>query len=257
MSGAHHFLTDTRFGAGPIHRLDPRAKILGFFGLTLVGATTPPTELWAFALYFAIIIFLVGLSHLPLRFLLTRVAAVLPFVAVVAVFLPFFHRGGGREFDLVLGVTVSEAGLLLLWNVLVKATLGILSMMLLALTTSFPELVAGLDGLRMPRVFTLIGSFMYRYSFVLLDEQRRMRRAMEARNHRGRWLWDVRIVGHVISSLFMRSYQRGERVYVAMLSRGYDGTMPAASPPGIHAPEAVFLALIGAGLTAIRVGVAL
>lgn len=256
MSGTHHFLTDERFGTSPLHRLDPRVKIVGFLGLTLVSVSTPATEVWAFGLYAAVLLFLVGLSRLPLSFLLRRAALILPVVAVVVLFLPFLHHGG-REFQVVGGLTISEAGLMLTWNVLVKALLGMVSMMVLALTTSFAELVAGLDGLRTPRIFTLIVSFMYRYSFVFMEEFRRMRRAMEARNYRGRWLWDAGIVGHVISSLFLRSYERGERVYVAMLSRGYDGSMPAAAPPGIGTAELVFLAGVGAALAAIRTGAAL
>ncbi len=256
MSGAHHFLTDARFGTSPIHRLDPRVKIVGFLGLTIVSVSTPATEAWAFALYFALLFFLVGMSRLPLIFLVRRAALILPVVGVAVIFLPFLHQGG-REFQVIGGLKMSEAGLILLWNVLVKAVLGMLSMMVLALTTSFAELVAGLDGLRAPRIFTLIVSFMYRYSFVFVEEFRRMRRAMEARNYRGRWLWDVAVVGHVISSLFLRSYQRGERVYVAMLSRGYDGTMPAATAPGMRRAEFLFLGGITATLAVIRIGVAL
>lgn len=256
MSGTHHFLTDARFGSSPIHRLDPRVKILGFLGLTVVSVSTPATEVWAFALYSALIFFIVGLSRLPLTFIARRAALILPVVGLAVVFLPFLHRGG-REFAVFGGLKVSEAGLVLLWNVLVKAILGMFSMMVLALTTSFAELVAGLDGLHTPRVFTLIVSFMYRYSFVFIEEFRRMRRAMESRNYRGRWLWDARVLGQVISALFLRSYQRGERVYVAMVSRGYDGTMPAAAPPGIRGAEVLFLGSLAAALTAIRLGAAL
>lgn len=256
MSGAHHFLTDTRFGTSRIHRLDPRVKILGFLGLTVVSVSTPATEIWAFALYFALLVFLIGMSRLPLAFLIRRTALILPVVGMIVMFLPFLHRGG-REFAIVGSLTVSEAGLVLLWNVLVKAVLGTLSMTILGLTTSFAELVAGLDGLHAPRIFTLIVSFMYRYSFVFIEELRRMRRAMEARNYRGRWLWDATVLGHVISSLFLRSYQRGERVYVAMLSRGYDGSMPAAAAPGLRGAELLFLGGLSAALAAIRIGATL
>ncbi len=256
MSGAHHFLTDTRFGTSRIHRLDPRVKILGFLGLTVVSVSTPATEIWAFALYFALLVFLIGMSRLPLAFLIRRTALILPVVGMVVVFLPFLHRGG-REFVIFGGLTVSEVGLVLLWNVLVKAVLGTLSMTVLGLTTSFAELVAGLDALHAPRIFTLIVSFMYRYSFVFVEEFRRMRRAMESRNYQGRWLWDATVLGHVISSLFLRSYQRGERVYVAMLSRGYDGSMPAAAPPGLRGAELLFLGGLSAALAAIRIGATL
>jgi cobalt/nickel transport system permease protein len=257
VSGTHHFLTDHEIGTSPIHRLDPRVKLIGFLALTIVGVSTPATQLWAFALYFALIFLLIGLSRLPVAFVLRRTALVLPVVAVVALFLPFFHAGEGRTIELIGGITVGEAGSIMMLNVLLKALLGAMSAILLGLTTSFSELIAGLDGLHAPRIFTLIVSFMYRYSFVFVEESRRMRRAMVSRNYRARWLWDAKIVGHVISSLFLRSYGRGERVYVAMLSRGYDGTMPAAALPGMRAADIAFVAVLGSVLIAIRAGVAL
>ncbi|MCL5942920.1 MAG: cobalt ECF transporter T component CbiQ [Actinobacteria bacterium] len=251
MSGTHHFLTDERFGTSPIHRLDPRTKILGLVGLTVVSVSTPAGAVWAFALYAGILLFLLGLSRLPVRFVLRRVAAVLPFVVVVAVFLPFFDRAGGGGYNIG-GVRVSGAGLLVLWNVTAKAALGVTATTLLAATTSFPELIAGLERLRTPRLFTLIISFMYRYTFLFVEEFRRMRRAMEARNFQGRWLWQAAIVGHMVSSLFLRSYQRGERVYLAMLSRGYDGSMRTAAPLALRRADTTFLAVLAAVLLAIR-----
>lgn len=254
MSGTHHFLTDARFSAGPLHRLDPRAKIVGFVGFTVVVVSTPAQAVWAFGGYALILAFLLGLSRLPIGFVLRRALVILPFVLVVAVFLPFFRTAGPGGFS-VGPAQVDDAGLLVLWNVLAKGILAVLSVIILGATTSFPELVGGLDGLHVPRIFTLIISFMYRYSFVFMEEFRRMRRAMDARNFRGRWLWQADVVGHMVGALFMRSYSRGERVYLAMLSRGYDGTMHAAAPLRLRAADALFLVGLTAGLFVLRAGV--
>ncbi len=256
MSGTHHFLTDARFGTSPIHRLDPRAKLVGFLGLTIVVVSTPPGALWAFALYAAVLLFLLGLSRLPLGFVLRRTLIIVPFVLTVAVFLPFLHEGAGGSSHLG-GVRISNAGLLVLWNVAAKALFGVVSMIVLVSTTSFSELIAGLEGLHVPRIFTLIASFMYRYSFLFVEEYRRMRRAMEARSYRGRWLGDAPLLGHVLSSLFLRSYARGERVYVAMVSRGYDGSMTSTTRLGFRAADAVFLAVMVLVLGGVRVAVGL
>lgn len=75
----------------------------------------------------------------------------------------------------------------------------------------------------MPRVMIMILSFMYRYIFVLVDEVMRMRQARDSRNFGGKRLWQLRTIGNMIGTLFIRSYERGERVYAAMLARGFDG----------------------------------
>jgi cobalt/nickel transport system permease protein len=149
---------------------------------------------------------------------------------------------------------LSGDGLLVLWNVTAKALLGVLSTILLVSTTSFPELIAGMEGLHVPRIFTLIASFMYRYSFLVAEEFRRMRRAMDSRNYRARWLGDAPILGHALSALFLRSYDRAERVYVAMLSRGFAGSMRSSAGLRFRGRDAAFLLLLGAALGAIRLG---
>lgn len=256
MSGTHHFLTDGHVGTSPVHRLDPRAKIIGFLGFTFVVVSTPPLALWAFALYAVTLVFLLGLSRLPLGFVLRRALVVVPFVLMVAVFLPFLHEGTAGSISLG-GLRVSGDGLVVLWNVAAKAVLGVLSMIVLISTTSFPELIAGMEALRVPRIFTLITSFMYRYSFLLVEEYQRMRRAMESRNYRARWLGDVPMLGHVLSSLFLRSYDRAERVYVAMLSRGFEGSMRSTTALSFRTADVVFLGLMAATLAGIRLAVPL
>lgn len=251
MSGAHHFLTDDRFGTSPLHRLDARAKIVGLVGLTVVSVSTPASAVWAFVLYGCLLFFLVGLSRLPLGFVLKRSLVIVPFVLAVAVFVPFFDSAGPGGYN-VGGVRVTDAGLLVLWNVGVKSFLGVISAVLLVSTTSFPELMAGLEGLRVPRVFVLVASFMYRYAFLLTEEFQRMRRAMTARNYEGRWFLDAPVLGHVLSSLFLRSYARGERVYVAMVSRGFDGSARLSASSGWRAADALFLAALAVALSAIR-----
>jgi cobalt/nickel transport system permease protein len=251
MTGTHHFLTDQRFGTSPVHRLDARAKIVGFVGLTVVSVSTPADAVWAFALYGCVLFFLLGLSRLPVTFVLRRALVVLPFVLAVAIFVPFFDSAGAGGYNLG-GVHVTQAGLLVLWNVAAKAFIGVISAVLLVSTTSFAELMAALERLRVPRVFILVASFMYRYAFLLTEEFQRMRRAMTARNYEGRWFLDAPVMGQVLSSLFLRSYARGERVYVAMMSRGYDGSARLSSPSSFGLREAAFLGGLAVTLSAIR-----
>jgi cobalt/nickel transport system permease protein len=94
------------------------------------------------------------------------------------------------------------------------------------------EFLTGFDRLHVPRAFTATASFMVRYMDVVADDVRRMRVARLSRGYEGRWIWQARAIGQTAGALFIRSYERGERVYLAMLSRGYSGTMPDAGRGG-------------------------
>jgi len=238
----HAFLDEYSHLDSPVHRLDPRAKLVGMAALIVVCVTTPPDLYAAFAVYLGLEIAILVLSRLPLRHVLKRMLIVLPFILMVAVFLPFFSRGGGSY---NLGpVTVSGNGLVVLWNVAVKSTISVLAVILLSSTTPFPELLRGMEKMRIPHMLTTLLSFMYRYIFVLVDEMQRMRRARDSRGWKGRWVWQAKVIGHMIASLFLRSYERGERVYAAMLARGYGGEVRTLYMHRLGVMEAGFLALV-------------
>jgi cobalt/nickel transport system permease protein len=146
----------------------------------------------------------------------------LPFVAF-AFLMPFVATG---EKVTVLGLQVSESGLWGAWNILAKGTLGVVASILLASTTEARQLLIGIERLHMPQLITQIATFMLRYSDVVTGELRRMSVARASRGFRARDLRDAGVLARSIGALFLRSYERGERVYLAMLSRGYDGRMP-------------------------------
>jgi cobalt/nickel transport system permease protein len=149
----------------------------------------------------------------------------MPFVLLIAIFVPFFKEGeiAGSYNIWLWEVSVTYNGLQVLWSILAKAWLSILSLILLTSTTKMTGLLKALEQMRMPRVIAMILSFMYRYIFVLVDEVMRMKQARDSRNFGGKRLWQIRIIGNMIGTLFIRSYERGERVYVSMLARGYGG----------------------------------
>ncbi len=113
-------------------------------------------------------------------------------------------------------------------TIALTATFGLLATSILAATTSLPDIITGLEQLRVPRVFTVVAAFMVRYLEVLGAELTRMRTAALCRCAHPRWLWQVREVTAALGALIARSFQRGERVYLAMASRGYTGTLPTA-----------------------------
>ena len=156
-------------------------------------------------------------------FILRRLVIEAPFIAF-ALFLPFI--GGGRSVE-VIGMSLSVDGLWAAWNILVKATLGLSTTLLLAATTPVADILRGLERLHVPRIICAIAGFMVRYLDVVTGEMRRMRIARESRAYDPRWLWQARAVAHGAGALFIRSFERGERVHLAMVSRGYVGSLPS------------------------------
>jgi cobalt/nickel transport system permease protein len=175
---------------------------------------------------------------------------VLPLVVFVAAFVPFVR--GGARID-VGPLSLSEEGLATFASVASKALIGTVSAVLLGATTSFPDVLAGLERMRAPRLLTLIAAFMYRYLFVIAGEARRMRVALAARGYRPRHALQAAAIGRVATALFLRTYDRGERVYIAMLARGYAGAMPRLGTLALGRAEVVFLAAVAGALLPLRV----
>jgi len=239
----HAFIDHHSGVQSPIHHLDARAKILVFFTLIVVGVSSPPNAFLLFGFLALTLISIALLARLPLGHLAKKILVILPFLFLVTLSIPFMKKdmvGGGYNLGLG-GLSVSKSGLWILWNVVIKACLGVFSIILLSSTTSFPDLIKGMERLRTPRIFTVLTSFMYRYSFILIDEIHRMKRARDSRCFGGKWFWHSKVIGHMVGSLFLRSFHRGERVYLAMLSRGYQGTMPETSVGRFGRGEWLFL----------------
>ena len=212
-------------GTSPIHRLAPEAKLLGLLGFVVTVAITPRQWVIAFAVDAAVLLGVLVVARIPPRVVLGRLAAILPFV-VFAFLFPFIGDG---ETTSVLGISLSIDGLWASWNVLTKATLGGAASIAVTATTPIPELLTGLSRLRVPAAVVAIIGFMFRYLDLMVDEFGRMRRAMAARAYNPRWLWQNRPLASSAGALFVRTYERGERVHDAMAARGFNGTMPTFS----------------------------
>jgi cobalt/nickel transport system permease protein len=223
VSGAHAHALHYH-GHSPLHRAAPQVKLTALFLFVLAVVTTPPVAVWAFSIYAAILVTVVGMASIPPRFFLTRMSIDLPFV-LFAFLLPFV--GAGPRVDVGF-LTLSSAGLLGAWNILVKATLGAGASVLLAATTEVSDIIKGLRRLKVPTVLTAIAAFMIRYLEVIAGEMRRTRIAMTARGYNPSWIAQIRPLATAAGALFIRSYERGERVHQAMLARGFTGDFPTA-----------------------------
>ncbi len=243
----------THYSAGrsPVHRLDPRTKILVTFAFVVLVVSTPPHHLLAFVVYAGLLSWVIALAQIPLVHILGRAAAVLPFSVLAACWLPFLKDGPTVQLWAG-GVELSVAGLWLFAGVTMKSFLGASATILLASATPFSELLSGLRRMGMPAILVDMLTLTYRYLFVLFEEAMRLRRAAAARGYRPNWLGQAFLIGRLIGQLFVRSYERAERVYGAMVQRGYRGQMPLGHALHFTKVDAVVLLLLIPMLVAVR-----
>jgi cobalt/nickel transport system permease protein len=241
-------------GTSSIHRLDARAKLLATLAFVLATSLAPPRA-GALALLGVLALAAILASRISLWEALKRSSLVLPFAGMVALSLPFTRAGetlwAARLFGWTL--TLTDQGLQAFVSLLVKAWLSVWVSGLLVATTPFSELLAGMRALHVPDVLVALIGFTYRYLFVLVEEAMRLQTARDARSvGSGRTLaWRARVLGAMIGSLFIRSYERSERIYYAMVSRGYSGRTLTADQPACRARDLWIAVAWCAALTAI------
>jgi len=237
VSGNHSVLERYIDAQSPLHALDPRVKLLLLLAVVLSLALLPFGQ-WAVLAVFALLSWsAVRLAGIGCAETLKRSLIALPF-ALVAVTL-VISRPGMPIFEIALGpirLTGTEEGLIAFVSVLIKSWLSVQAVLLLMAVTHFADVLRALRELRLPGVLVAILGFSYRYLFVMVDEAQRMLRARESRSAAaagrssgGSIGWRAAVVGRMVGTLFIRAYERSERIYVAMLSRGYQGELQVLS----------------------------
>jgi cobalt/nickel transport system permease protein len=225
-----------------VHRLDPRTKLLCSLAFVMAVVLTPAGAWKVFAVYLFILLVLIWLSRLPLRHVFKRSLVIFPFVIMIAIFMPFFKQGQvAASYDIgAWHIAITYEGLAVLVNVIIKSWLCILCLIVLSSSTKFEELLHGMYRLKVPQVFVQITSFMYRYMFVIADQAMRMQMARDSRNYGLNRSNIFKTLGNMIGMLFIRSYERAERIYAAMLSRGYNGEIIVVNQLKFRLPDAFF-----------------
>lgn len=209
------------------HQLTPHARVLCALLFVFATALTPNGRWWTWAMYAIALLLLVGLSRVTIPILLKRVGIEFGFVGVVL--LGTLFRSGGDVVWQWGWLTITTEGLTVLGSVSLKVILSLTMLNLLALTTSIPALLHALHVLKTPPLLVAIIASMYRYIGVLIEEITTMRRAAQSRNLTQNPRWHRLIIGNTIGSLFIRTYERGERIHQAMMARGYTGLPPVAT----------------------------
>lgn len=242
-------------GDSPIHRLDPRVKLVGALAFILAAALTPDGAWLAFAALVVLWLALVLMADVPPGLLLRRGLVALPFAAAAVTVMFTLPGQALLTVEVPLfgwQLTISDAGLVRFVTIMLKSGVSVLMATLLAATTTFPDLLRAMRGIGIPAVLVGVIAFMYRYIFVLADEVLTMLRARDARSAAGpagqkaggTVFWRARIVGGMVGSLFVRSLARSERVYQAMASRGYAGELRWLDKPKAQPMELVWLLLL-------------
>lgn len=222
-----------------LHALPPHFKILSFFCFLIIAVATPITHYFAFIGYALLVTVLLGLSKLPILKVAKRATVEIPFL-IFAFLLPFFSKG---EEMLILGFEVSKPGVIAALSIIVKGTFGVLTAILLSGTTPAREILRGFELLKLPSLLVQIMTFMLRYMNVITDEMERMKVARIARGFTERGIRDWKFIAGTAGALFVRSYERGERVHTSMISRGYQGVLPQTEKPKISSRDK-FIALV-------------
>ena len=221
-----------------LHRLDPRVKVLVTAVFIVSNALLPDGAWFAFGFAWLFLLLCNLLSKLGYAYSLKRSIIALPF-ALIAITVLFSIPGKPLSSFFFLGMTftITDAGLLRFVSILIRSWLSVQMAILLVAVTRFPDLIHALEHLRVPAILTTIIAFLYRYLFVLTDEVFRLLRARESRSGAvtgsqsgGGVLWRAKIAGNMSGQLFLRSYERSDRIYNAMLARGYAGRLYTLNP---------------------------
>lgn len=218
-----------------VHQVDPRVKVLITFIFILSTALLPDGAWGAYLLSWLLIMGTGLLAGIRPGFLITRSFLIIPFL--LAAVTVIFTLPGEAVWTGPFGLTISDNGLLRFSSIFLRSWVAVQMAILLTATTRFPDILHALRHLKVPATLVSILAFMYRYLFVMADEASRLLRARAARSAQlpgqksGRSLrWRGKVAGNLVGQLFIRSLERSDRVYQAMLARGYRGELLTMNP---------------------------
>ncbi len=242
-------------GESALHRLDARTKVVGTLAFIFAATLTPNGHWPAFAMLALVLALAVALGRLPPLLVLRRSALALPFLLVA---VPLLFTKEGDEIFTVFAWQATDSGLAALGTVLAKSLLSVGAAVILTATTPPLDLLRALRGLRVPRIIVATVLFMYRYLFVIGEEAMRLMRARDSRSARvgrqsgGSLTWRAKVLGNMVGSLFLRSYERSERIYDAMTARGFRGELRFLSTGAMARTDWLLLALLALLLVGVQ-----
>ncbi len=205
-----------------LSKVKPQTKLLGIFLIILSIAFFSMNNLKLFMIHICCVVYLLFISKISFKTYLKRLSIDIPFV-LFAIFLPFISKGNGKIFGEYLGLTIYETGLIEMRNLIFKITLCVTLAIILTATTSTIELIYGMQKLKISPLLISIFSFAIRYIDVFIDELKRVKISMKSRGYSEKGLKNLQPIAFASGAMLIRGYERGERVYNSMISRGFNG----------------------------------
>jgi len=248
-----HYLDPYHHRSSPVHLLDPRVKLLLALAFILTCALTPPGAWPVYILLLALVLSLEILSDLGISYVQKRSLLALPFI--LAAFPVIFTIRGEPLASFSIAswtLTATQPGVERFISIALKSWISVQAAVVLAAATPFPALLAAMRAIRIPRLLVAIFGLMWRYLFVLADEALRLMRARAARSGQsaepgaktgGGLAWRARVTGGMAGNLFLRALERSDRIYMAMVSRGYDGEVRTIPLPALDSKQFTILFL--------------
>jgi cobalt/nickel transport system permease protein len=209
----------------PVHRLDPRAKILAALALIVAAVSFGRYEISALLPLVFFPVILASLGRIPARLVLRKLALALPFVLFVGLFNPLLDR----ETMVRIGGLQISGGWLSFFSIILRSALTLGTALVLIMVTGMPAIGAGLERLGVPRIFVVQLLFLHRYLFVLGEEAMRMVRARAQRSFDGRGT-GLKATASLLGHLLLRTLDRAERIFTAMKARGFQGEVRLSRP---------------------------
>jgi len=224
------------FGDTPLHRLDARAKVIVTALFVMLVISHDRYELATLFPFFIFPVAMIAAGNLPFVYIVRKILLLCPFVIVVGIFNPAIDR----TIVLHLGTLPVSGGWLSFFSIITRSILTVGSAFTLLALTGFPGVCRALEQLGMPRPFAVQLLFLYRYIFVLTEEGGRAARARQLRSCGKKGL-GIKSFGALIGTLLLRTWQRAERVHIAMLSRGFDGRFHSSRQTSFGVHEFIFI----------------
>lgn len=202
----------------PVHRIDPRAKLLTTIIFIIAVVSFNKYEISALIPFFIYPAVMIGLGGLPFYYLFRKLLIVAPFAVMIGIFNPLLDSG----ILIKTGLFPISGGWISFFSIMIKFTLTAGSVLILIACTGFNSVCMALEKMGAPRIFAVQLLFLYRYIFVLIEEASRMTNARALRSFNGKGK-EIKVFGYLTGQLLLRTIDRAQRIHLAMLCRGFDG----------------------------------
>lgn len=203
--------------------LDPRIKLIATLAFVVAITIIPPNAYLAYLAFFIAALIMIITSRISSNHYLQSLLIIAPLIATLALAVPFMNPRPGDGLTLGNDLSINSYKLIMLFSLVSKTVLSYLFSLVMLFSTSFVSLMEAFEKLGVPKLFVMIANFAYRYQFIIVDETERLARSRNSRLWQPRFITQAKTIGYMVGTLFLRSYERSERVFMAMSSRGFTG----------------------------------